>query len=78
MVNEQNLKVFINCGAGCSRSSTIFLAFIALFGCYEIDSDDDSGGLFAPENILHKDLSSLVQDLLAYLKCYHKTACPNV
>lgn len=78
LVNEQNLSVFINCGAGVSRSSTLFLAFIALFGLYHTEWEKESDGLFSPESILNKDTKVLVDDLLHYLRCYHQLAMPNL
>ena len=59
-VNEQNMKVFINCGAGVSRSSTVFLAFVALFGLYWLEREAEEDSLFSPETILNKDEKILV------------------
>jgi hypothetical protein len=68
LVNEQQCKVFINCGAGVSRSSTVFLSFICLFGLYNFDYEEaGSDGLFSPDHILNKDPQLLVEDYLAYL-----------
>ena len=74
LINEQEDIVFINCGAGVSRSSTVFLAFIALFGLYKVDFEEMEDGYFAPETILKKDpkdRAKLIEDLLQYLRCYH-------
>ena len=71
------MKVFINCAAGVSRSSTVFLAFVALFGLYNYD-EQVADDLFSPDSILNKDQKSLVQDLCQYLLHYHTIGVPNL
>lgn len=54
LVNEQDEKVFIHCGAGISRSSTLLVAFLALFGVDGRKEGDQS--LFSPDAIFMKDI----------------------
>lgn len=83
MVNVQNLDVFVYCGAGVSRSSTIWIAFIALFGLSGVaggrnnDLEDDDG-IFKPNAIVFKNVKSLVNNLARYLQTYHGLAMPNL
>jgi hypothetical protein len=69
LVNEQNHDVFINCGAGVSRSSTIWIAFIALFGLNSTVEREirDPKGIFKPNAIVYKNIEGLVADLAQYL-----------
>ena len=82
LVNEQHRDVFINCAAGVSRSSTIWIAFIALFGLDQsiIDQNGlrDAKGLFKPNAIVYKNIDHFVLDLATYLKTYHGLAMPNL
>ena len=38
LVNEQKHSVFMNCAAGVSRSNTVFLCYLALFGFGDEDN----------------------------------------
>jgi hypothetical protein len=70
MVNQCNMKVFVNCGAGVSRSSTIWLAFVALFGLVSLADADEStnpGGIFTPFAVLNRDIEQMVDSLARIL-----------
>ena len=61
----------MNCAAGVSRSATVWVAFVALFGVKCLaDSDESSNpnGILTPYALLDRDTSQLVDELARYLK----------
>ena len=78
LVNEQRLKVFVFCSAGVSRCSTVFLAFVALFGLKATESFSDENSIFKPDALFRKSHQQLILELEPYLKKHHSRAMPNL
>lgn len=78
-VNEQHEHVFVHCSAGVSRSSTVYLAFISLFGLQNmvVDEQDSTRSTFSPEAVFIKDQTALVDQHDHYLRNYHHLSFAN-
>ena len=78
LVNERSLNVFVFCSAGVSRCSTVFLAFVALFGLKATESFSDEEYILKPDALLRKSHEKLILELEPYLKKHHSRAMPNL
>jgi hypothetical protein len=87
LVNEEHEKVFVHCGAGVSRSSTVLLTFLALFGIRNMVVDGEEHDqyveqvgfvIFSPDALFQSDPANLVEKYNLYLKNYHRGSHANL
>ena len=71
LIVEGGHRVFVHCAAGVSRSNTLFLLYLALFG------DDDDNELFGLDNCYNRELPAYVDELAAYLDERYPHSSPN-